>query len=76
MKDYKLDFLGISETGRRDFSKSQVKRLSSGVDFTWVSRPPRGRSGGILLGVRDETMEILTSSVRDFFYQAPYSEQG
>src|SRR3954469_20679907 len=29
--------------------------------------PPRGRSGGILLGVRDETMEILASSVGDFF---------
>src|SRR3954467_14750823 len=67
VRDYKLDFLGISKTDRRDFSQSQLNRLSGGVDFTWVSRLPRGRSGGILLGVRDETMKILASSVGDFF---------
>lgn len=70
--DHKLDFLGISETGRRDFSQALLNRLSGGVDFTWISRPPRGRSGGILLGVRDETMEVLASSVGDFFYKTPY----
>ena len=28
----------------------------------WHSRPPRGRSGGILLGVRTDTMDVLASS--------------
>ena len=30
-----------------------------GVDFDWQCLPPRGRSGGILLGVKCETLEVL-----------------
>src|SRR3954468_17688075 len=67
VRDHKLDFLGISETGRRDFSQALLNCLSGGVDFTWISRPPRSRSGGILLGVRDKTMKVLASSVGDFY---------
>ncbi|MEI4896408.1 hypothetical protein Q8G71_34510, partial [Klebsiella pneumoniae] len=57
VRDHNLDFLDISKTGRRDFPQALLNRLSGGVDFTWISRLPRGRSGGILLGIRDETME-------------------
>ena len=66
IRDHRLDFVGISETGKRDFSASLLNRLSGGVEFTWRSRPPRGRSGGILLGVRTETMNVLASSDGDF----------
>jgi hypothetical protein len=61
-----LDFVGISETGKRDFTTSLLNRISGGVDFSWFSRPPRGRSGGILLGVRTSTMEVLACSEGDF----------
>ena len=66
IRDHRLDFVGISETGKRDFSVSLLNRLSGGVEFTWKSRPPRGRSGGILLGVRMETMDVLASSEGEF----------
>ena len=66
IRDHSLDFVGISETGKRDFTSSLLNRLSGGVDFTWISRPPRGRSGGLLLGVRKDTMDVLTSSDGDF----------
>ena len=49
--EYNLDFLALSETGRRDFSVSLLNYLSGGIDYTWISRPPRGHSGGILLGI-------------------------
>ena len=62
VREHKLDFLAISETGRRDFSASLLNRLSGGIDFNWISWPPRGRSGGILLGITNETMEVLASS--------------
>jgi hypothetical protein len=61
-----LDFVGISETGKRDYSRSLLNRISGGVDFSWFSRPPRGRSGGILLGVRTATMEVLSCSEGEF----------
>ena len=66
IKEHNLDFAAISETGRRDFSVSLLNRLSGGLDFTWISHPPRGRSGGILVGVRSETMEVLASTDGDF----------
>ena len=56
----------ISETGKCDFSASLLNRLAGGVDFAWISRLPRGRSGGLLLGVRKYTMEVLSSSDWEF----------
>ena len=67
IRDHSLDFVGISETGKRDFSVSLLNRISGGVDFTWISRPPRGRSGGLLLGIRNDTMDVLASSDGDFY---------
>jgi hypothetical protein len=61
-RDHNLDFVAIFETSRRDYSQSLLNRLSSGIDFQWFSRPPRGRSGGMLLGVRSDTMDVLASS--------------
>jgi hypothetical protein len=61
-KDFNLDFVAISETGKRDYSQSLLNRLSGGIDFEWFSRPPRGRSGGLLVGVRSDTMDVLASS--------------
>jgi hypothetical protein len=61
-KDYNLDFVAISETGKRDYSRSLLNRLSGGLDFEWYSRPPRGRSGGMLVGIRSDTMDVLASS--------------
>jgi hypothetical protein len=66
IRDRNLDFLAISEMGRRDFPQSFLNRLSGGVDFPWHSRPPRGCYGGILVGVRTSTMDVLSCSDGDF----------
>ena len=59
IKDHNLDFMAISEMGRWDFPDNLLNRLSGGLEFTWHSRPPRGRSGGMLLGVKSESLEVL-----------------
>ena len=66
VRDHKLDFVAISETGRRDFQVSVLDRLSGGLDFTWHFIPPHGRSGGILLGVRSDSFDVLARSDGDF----------
>jgi hypothetical protein len=66
IRDHNLDFHAISETGRRDFPQNLLNRLSGGVDFVWHSRPPREHSGGILVGVKTATMDILACSDGDF----------
>ena len=65
-REYNLDFMALSETGRRDFSASLLDRLSGGIDYNWISRPPRGHSGGILLGINTGTMDVLASSYGEF----------
>ena len=45
IREQVLDFVAISEMGKRNYSTSFLNRLSGGEDFAWVSRTPRGRSG-------------------------------
>jgi hypothetical protein len=66
IRDHNLDFVAILKTGRRDSSQCLLNRLSGGVDFEWTSQPPRGRSGGILLGVGTDTIEIMARSGGDY----------
>src|SRR5437016_6518482 len=66
VRDHDLDFVAILEAGRRDFPVHVLNRLASGQDFTWHCLPPRGRSGGILLGVKTSSMDVLAFSVGEF----------
>ena len=50
--EHRLDFIALSETGRANFSPHFLNTLSGGIEFDSHCLPPRGRSGGILLGVR------------------------
>jgi hypothetical protein len=66
IREHNLYFLAISETGRREFTQSFLDHLSGGANFVWHSRPPRGQSGGILVGIKVDTMEVLACSNGDF----------
>lgn len=57
--EHKLDFIALLETGRDNFTSQFLGTLSGGIDFDWHCLPPRGRSGGILLGVKCETLEVM-----------------
>ena len=67
VRDHNLDFLAISETDRREFLQSLLNRLSGGIEFDWYSRPPHGRFGCILLGIRTDIMEVLDVTDGDFY---------
>ena len=54
------------ETRGDNFTSQFLATLSEGIDFDWHVLPPRGRSGGILLGVRCETLEVLNVVRGDF----------
>jgi hypothetical protein len=66
IRQHCLDFVAISETGKQNYLVNFLNRLSGGEDFAWISRPLRGRSGGLLVGVGTSTMEILDNSGGDF----------
>ena len=64
--EHRLDFIALSETGRDNFAPQFLNTLSGGIDFDWHCLPPRGRSGGILLGVRCEVLEVRSVVMGDF----------
>lgn len=64
--EHQLDFIAVLETGRDKFSSQFLSALSAGIDFDWHCLPPRGRSGGILLGVRCDTLQVREVVFGDF----------
>ena len=50
VREKKLDFIALLETGRSNFTAPFLKNLAGGLDYNWYCLPPRGRSGGILVG--------------------------
>ena len=41
IKEHELDFVAISESGRRDFSMHTLNHLSGGIEFIWKWIPPQ-----------------------------------
>jgi hypothetical protein len=57
-KEKNLDFIALLETGRANFPQSTLKNIYAGRDFLWHCMAPRGRSGGMILGINLSTFDI------------------
>ena len=66
IRERRLDFIALSETGRSNFSTPFLNHLAAGFDFSWYCLPPRGRSGGMLIGINTTTIHVKSVDVRDF----------
>ena len=66
IRERKFDFIALSETGRSNFATPFLNHLAAGQDFSWFCLPPRGRSGGMLLGVNTSTLQVTNVEVGDF----------
>ena len=62
-----LDFVTLSETGRKDFSQKFLKNLCGGKDFLGHCKAPHGRSGGMLVGVNLLLFDIGEIEEGEFF---------
>ena len=66
-KEKNLDFIALSETGRANFPQSTLDNICAGRDFLWHCMAPRGRSGGIMLGINSLIFYIGQIEEGDFF---------
>jgi hypothetical protein len=66
IRDHRLDFIALLETGRSNFAVLFLQNLAAGFNFTWFCLPPQGRSGGILVGINSETLEVMQVASGDF----------
>jgi hypothetical protein len=57
----------VMETRKQDMSKKNLSRLSGGADFVWHCLPPKGRSGGILLGINATVLDLMMIVEGEFY---------
>ena len=67
VREQSLDFIALMETGKKDFSQAMLNGLCGGRDFVWHWTEPHGRSGGILVGVNLDHIEVGGIEEGDFF---------
>ena len=66
IREQRLDFLALSETGRANFATPFLSHLSAGLDFAWFCLPPHERSGGMLMGFNCDTLQVKRITAGDF----------
>ena len=66
-KEKNLDFIALSETGRANFPQLTLNNICAGRDFIWHCMAPRGRSGGMILGIHLLTFDIGEIEEGEFF---------
>ena len=55
----KLDFVGLQETIKANLSQADLRRIDPNGRFVWHHTLAVGRSRGMLLGVNQDTFEVL-----------------
>uniref|UniRef100_A0A453HVY3 Endonuclease/exonuclease/phosphatase domain-containing protein n=1 Tax=Aegilops tauschii subsp. strangulata TaxID=200361 RepID=A0A453HVY3_AEGTS len=60
ISDHSLDFLGLQETMKKKFTPKCLRRIDPFDIFQWNWVPSIGKSGGILCGVRRDTLDIIS----------------
>lgn len=58
IRNDKLACVGLQETNKLDFSDSELREMAGVLDFTWKWIPASGLSGGIIIGVNNEVLEL------------------
>ena len=53
-----LDFVGLQETIKGDYSKNELHNLSGWKTFLWEWIAPRGKSGGMLVGINSDNFDL------------------
>jgi exonuclease III len=66
IEEHKLQMVGLQETMKDSFSGRDLLDLAGIREFTWQWIPPKGKSGGILMGVCLETLELEDFSIHVF----------
>ena len=63
IRDHGLDFVGIQETMKKDFSSKFLRKIDPGECFEWRWTPSVGKSGGILCGTKKDTFDVKNCEV-------------
>jgi hypothetical protein len=52
---------------RADFTQKDLSEIAGSIQFKWVWCSAKGHSGGILMGVREEVLEVEEQEVGEYY---------
>ena len=58
MSKEQVDIVGVQETIKQSFTEGELTTLAAGKAFLWKWIPAKGHSGGILVGVKTDLIEV------------------
>jgi exonuclease III len=64
---HRVDVVCLQETIKEGFTQGELSGLSEGGSFEWVWTDAQGHSGGTLVGVRTDEIDILERDKGEFF---------
>jgi exonuclease III len=64
-----IDFIGLQETIKQDFSESILRDLAGSCNVSWFWSPSYGHSGGILVNVQGDILEVENHTARTYSIQ-------
>ena len=65
-----LDIVALQETIKQDFEDGELREMARNKDFSWHWTPARGHSGGMILGIRNDDLEIKLVEMTSYFLAA------
>lgn len=66
IRDNHVDFVGIMETKKKDFSSGFLKSLTWNVPFSWCHLEALGAAGGILVGANTNVFSMTVLEILKF----------
>lgn len=67
---YHVDFVGLQETIKKNYSENFFRKVDPGKSFAWHWIPSVGRSGGVLCGINSENFDIISVNIGTFAVKA------
>ena len=63
---YQVEGVCLQETLKKNFTDRELANLCRGLQFNWSWIPTSGHSGGLLLGVKEDNLEVIREVNRSF----------
>lgn len=67
MRKHRVEIVCLQETIRVSFKDIELDRFCEGRDFQWLTKPAEGHSGGLLMGVNLEQVEVKEVDLGEFY---------
>jgi exonuclease III len=66
MSENKVEFIGIQETKKQEFSNVYLEALGGRKQFRWIWLPSKGSAWGILMGLDSDVFEVIRWDINDY----------